>query len=328
MTRRDLIALIAAGAIAWPVAAHAQQPMPVIGFLRAAFPALPTGHEDPAKAGFLDGLAESGHVEGKNVAIEYRTAEGHYDRLPALAAELVRQRVAVIVAAALPSALATKQATSTIPIVFWVSDDPIKRGLAASLNHPGGNATGISSLTIGLTAKRLELLHQLVPKASSISLLVNPRNPNVNSQSEEAKTAANALGQPVEVLQAGTEQEIEAAFASLPERHVGGVTLADAVFYNLRQPIVALAARYAIPAIYESREFVDAGGLASYGTNMKDSWRQLGLYTGKVLDGAKPADLPVMQPTNFELIVNLKTAAALGLTVPPSILARADEVIE
>jgi putative ABC transport system substrate-binding protein len=326
MQRRDFIALLG-GVFSWPFLAHAQQKaIPVVGFLRAAPPA--AGYEDPVKAGFLDGLAEGGYVEGKNVSIEYRSADGHYDRLPALAADLVRQQVAVIVGSTLPPALAAKEATATIPIVFFVGDDPIKRGLAASLNHPDGNATGISSLGVGLTAKRLELLNELVPKASSLALLINPSNPNVGSLSEEARTVAHALPRPIEIYQAGTWREIEAVFASLAEHQVGGVTLGDPVFYILRRQIVALAARYAIPAVYELREFVDAGGLASYGANLRALYRQVGLYTGKVLDGAKPADLPVMQPTNFELVVNLNTANTLGPTVPPHILARADEVIE
>jgi len=329
MQRRDIIALLG-GVSSWPFLAHAQQKaMPVIGFLGAAFPAVPTGQENPAEAGFLDGLAKSGYVKGKNLVIEYRTAEGHYDRLPALADDLVRRQVAVIVAMPLPSALAAKQATKTIPIVFWVGADPIKYRLVASLSHPGGNATGISGLAVGLIAKRLELLHELVPKASLIALLANPSNPSVSSQSEEAKEAARTLGQPIEIVQASTAAEIDAAFASLTERRVGGLSVgADGFFYNARWQIVDLAARHAVPVIYESREFVEAGGLASYGTNLRDSYRQLGHLTGKVLDGAKPADLPVMQPTNFELVVNRKTADALGLTIPPSILARVDEVIE
>ena len=330
MLRRELLLLLGGAMAGWPVAARAQQKaMHAIGFLGAAFPAVPTGQENPAEAGFLDGLADSGYVQGRNLVIEYRTAEGHYDRLPALADDLVRRQVAVIVAMPLPSALAAKQATSTIPIVFWVGADPIKYRLVASLSHPGGNATGISGLAVGLIAKRLELLHELVPKASLIALLANPSNPSIGSQSEEAKEAARGLGRPIEILQASTAGEIDAAFASLTERRVGGLSVgADGFFYNARWQIVDLAARHAVPVIYESREFVEAGGLASYGTNLRDSYRQLGHLTGKVLDGAKPADLPVMQPTNFELVVNRKTADALGLTIPPSILARVDEVIE
>jgi ABC-type uncharacterized transport system substrate-binding protein len=330
MRRRELGALLLSATVSWSWIADAQRASsPVVGFLRASVPALPTGREDPGKAGFLDGLAESGYVEGRNVTIEYRSAEGQYDRLPALAAELVRQQVAVIVANAIQTALAAKEATTTIPIVFWVSDDPIKYGLAASLSHPGGNATGISVLSVELIAKRLELLHELVPKPSLIALLVNPNNPNVSNQSEQAKEAARALGQPIEFLQAATEAEMKAVFASLAERRVGGLIVAsDAVFYRARPEVVALAARHAVPAIYEWREFVEAGGLASYGTNIKNSYRQVGLYTGKVLNGTKPADLPIMQPTRFELVINLKTAQALGLKVSSLLLARADEVIE
>jgi putative ABC transport system substrate-binding protein len=329
MLRREVITLLGGAAAAWPLTARAQRPTPVVGYLRAGFLTLPTGEKDPTNVAFLDGLAKSGYVEGKNVVIEDRAAEGHYDRLPALAADLVRRRVAVIVATPLPSALAAKQATATIPIVFWVGADPIRYGLAASLAHPGGNATGISGLAVGLIAKRLELLHELLPKSSLMALLANPSNPSVGSQSEEAKEAGRALGRPIEILQASTAAEIEAAFASVSERHVGGLSVgADGFFYAARWQIVDLAARHAVPVIYENREFVEAGGLASYGTNLRDSYRQLGGLTGKVLDGARPVDLPVMQPTNFELVINLKTADALGLTIPQSILARVDEVIE
>jgi putative ABC transport system substrate-binding protein len=329
MRRREFTALLGA-AMSWCWVARAQRPvMPVVGILRTVLPALPAGYEDPVKAGFFERLTASGYVEGKNVAIDYRSAEGRYDRLAGLAADLVSHQVAAIVAVAQPAAMAAKRATSTIPIVFWVGDDPTRYGLAASFNHPGGNATGISVIDVGLTAKRLQQLHELVPGASLLGLLVNPGNQNAAIQSKEAKEAARALGRPIEILQAGTEPEVQAVFASLAEHHVGGLIAgSDSVFFNARWQIVALAAQHAVPVIYNWREFVEAGGLVSYGPSLRASLRQIGLYTGKILDGAEPADLPIMQPTNFELIINLKTAKALGLTIPPLILGRADEVIE
>jgi len=278
---------------------------------------------------FREGLADSGYVEGNNVVSEYRWAEGHYDRLPTLAADLVRRQVDVIVAATLPAAVVTKQSTSTIPIVFWVGDDPIKLGLVATLSHPGGNATGITMFSVGLIAKRLGLLRELVPRTSSIAVLLNPNNPNIDAQSREVEEAARSLGERFEIMPAATEQQTEAAFASLADRGSGGLVVgADPVFVTLVTQIVALSARYKVPAVYERREFVDAGGLISYGTDQLKSFRQIGQYTGKILKGAKPADLPVEQPTRFELVINLKTVQALGLTVPPLLLATADEVIE
>jgi len=278
---------------------------------------------------FREGLADSGYVEGNNVVSEYRWAEGHYDRLPTLAADLVRRQVDVIVAATLPAAVVTKQSTSTIPIVFWVGDDPIKLGLVATLSHPGGNATGITMFSVGLIAKRLGLLRELVPRTSSIAVLLNPNNPNIDTQSREVEEAARSLGERFEIMPAATEQQTEAAFASLADRGSGGLVVgADPVFVTLVTQIVALSARYKVPAVYERREFVDAGGLISYGTDQLKSFRQIGQYTGKILKGAKPADLPVEQPTRFELVINLKTVQALGLTVPPLLLATADEVIE
>ena len=278
---------------------------------------------------FREGLADSGYVEGNNVVSEYRWAEGHYDRLPTLAADLVRRQVDVIVAATLPAAVVTKQSTSTIPIVFWVGDDPIKLGLVATLSHPGGNATGITMFSVGLIAKRLGLLRELVPRTSSIAVLLNPNNPNIDTQSREVEEAARSLGERFEIMPAATEQQTEAAFASLADRGSGGLVVgADPVFVTLVTQIVALSARYKVPAVYERREFVDAGALISYGTDQLKSFRQIGQYTGKILKGAKPADLPVEQPTRFELVINLKTVQALGLTVPPLLLATADEVIE
>ena len=278
---------------------------------------------------FREGLADSGYVEGNNVVSEYRWAEGHYDRLPTLAADLVRRQVDVIVAATLPAAVVTKQSTSTIPIVFWVGDDPIKLGLVATLSHPGGNATGITMFSVGLIAKRLGLLRELVPRTSSIAVLLNPNNPNIDTQSREVEEAARSLGERFEIMPAATQQQTEAAFASLADRGSGGLVVgADPVFVTLVTQIVALSARYKVPAVYERREFVDAGALISYGTDQLKSFRQIGQYTGKILKGAKPADLPVEQPTRFELVINLKTVQALGLTVPPLLLATADEVIE
>ena len=278
---------------------------------------------------FREGLADSGYVEGNNVVSEYRWAEGHYHRLPTLAADLVRRQVDVIVAATLPAAVVTKQSTSTIPIVFWVGDDPIKLGLVATLSHPGGNATGITMFSVGLIAKRLGLLRELVPRTSSIAVLLNPNNPNIDTQSREVEEAARSLGERFEIMPAATQQQTEAAFASLADRGSGGLVVgADPVFVTLVTQIVALSARYKVPAVYERREFVDAGALISYGTDQLKSFRQIGQYTGKILKGAKPADLPVEQPTRFELVINLKTVQALGLTVPPLLLATADEVIE
>jgi len=274
---------------------------------------------------FREGLAERGYTEGRNVTIEYRWAEGHYDRLPALANDLVSREVAVIAAATLPPAVAAKQATRTI----WVGDDPIKHGLAASLSHPGGNATGITMFSAGLIAKRLGSLRELVPRASQIAILVNPNNPNLSTQSREVGEAARSLGEQFEVPRVGTEREIDAAFASLADRGVGGLVIgADPVFVTHGAQIVALAARYRVPAIYERREVVDLGGLVSDGTDQIGSFRQVGRYTGRILEGIRPADQPVMQPTTFELVINLKAANALGATVPPILLAQADEVIE
>jgi putative ABC transport system substrate-binding protein len=326
MRRRELIAGAGAVAIALTRRGYAQQrETPIVGFVHPASPA----SREKQVAAFRQGLAETGYIEGKNLAIEYRWAEGHYDRLAELAADLVRRRVTVIVAPTLPSALAAKNATTTTPIVFLIGDDPVKHGFAASLNRPGGNSTGISMLAAGLNAKRFGLLHDLIPSAGQFALLVNPTNPNAASQSEEVRDAARALGRPIEVRQAGTSQEIETVFASLAESRIGGLIIgADPFFNSSREQLVRLAARYAMPTIYEWREFSELGGLASYGTDITDANRQVGIYTGKVLAGTNPADLPVMQPTKFDLVINLKTAKALGLTVPPVLLAEADEVIE
>ena len=321
-----MVGLAAGGLAAWPLAVRAQQPsMPVVGFLHSGSL---SGRENQI-ATFREGLAASGYTEGKNVMIEYRWAEGRYDRLPELASDLVRRPVAVIAASPLPSALAAKQATTTIPIVFMAGDDPIRLGRAKSLSHPGGNATGISILTAGLNGKRFGLLRDLVPEATLIALLVNPNNPNIGTISGEVKEAADGIGLRIQILQAGTESEIDAAFAALAESRAAGLIVGpDPFYFSRRSQLTAAAARYGVPAIYEAREFVEGGGLASYGASLTEALRQVGLYTGKILKGEKPADLPVVQPTKFELVINLRTAKALGLTIPPPILARADEVIE
>ena len=324
MRRRDFtIGLMLAAAVRQVLSQ--EKGFAVVGFLSSN---APTTYA-PAVAAFRQGLAETGYIEGQNVAIEYRWAEGRYDRLPALAAELVGRKVEVIAAGSLTAIRAAKSATSTTPIIFFGGDDPVKQGLVASLARPGGNLTGISIMASELMSKRLELLSELVAQTMPVALLVNPNNGSTEPLIPDMQKAARMKGVQLHVLNAGTEGEIDAAFATLVQQHAGGLVVGpDAVFDNRRQQLVALAARYAIPAIYFAREFVAAGGLISYGASASGAWRQVGVYAGKILKGAKPADLPVQRPTNFELVVNLKTAAALGLTVPPSILARADEVIE
>jgi putative tryptophan/tyrosine transport system substrate-binding protein len=322
INRRELLVL--GGSVIAARAVRAQQKaMPVIGFLSNASP-VPAA---PSLAAFHRGLSETGYVEEQNLAIEYRGAEGRYDRLPALAADFVSRKVDVIVAQADVSALAAKSATSTIPIVF-IAGDPIAVGLVASLARPGGNLTGLSILTIELIPKRFELLSELVPQARSIALLVNPNNAYAERIIRDMQETARAKGVQLHVLKAGAEDEFEGAFASLVRLRAGALFVSpDGFFISRLGQLVALAERHAVPAIYEWREFTAAGGLISYGTSLIGIYCQLGIYTGKVLKGEKPADLPV-QPTTFELVVNLKTAKALGLTIPPSILARADEVIE
>jgi putative tryptophan/tyrosine transport system substrate-binding protein len=325
MRRRDLIALFG-GAMAWPRAVLAQQKaMPVIGFLGSGSPGPVSSH----LAAFRQGLAETGYVEGRDVEIEYRWAEGHYDRLPTLAADLVSRKVDAIVAGSAPAAVAVKSATATIPIVFLTGGDPVADGLVGSLARPGGNLTGVSTLNLELIAKLLELLSELVPQARVIALLVNPNNPVTERLIREAQEAARAKGVQLPILKAGSESEIDAAFAALVQRQAGALVVGtDAFFYSRREQFLALASRQAIPVIYEWREFAASGGLISYGPSYTAVLRQLGICAGKILKGAKPADLPVQQPTTFELVINLKTAKALGLTIPQSILARADEVIE
>jgi len=318
--------LLLAGAMtaAHPLRAQ-QKAMPVIGFLGVGS----LGAYAPVLVTFHQGLSEIGYVEGQNLAIEYRWAEDRYDRLPALAADLVGRKVDVIVTGTTPGIQAAKSATSTIPIVFFAVGDPVQDGFVASLARPGGNLTGFSILGRELTPKRLELLSELVPQARVIALLVNPNNPIAEPMIPDVQEAAGAKGVQLQILKASTEGEIDAAFASLVRPQAGALLVgSDPFFFSRREHLVALASRHVLPAIYFAREFAAAGGLISYGASIAAGNQLLGIYAGKILKGAKPADLPVQQPTTFELVVNLKTAEALGLTVPPSILARADEVID
>ena len=324
MQRRAFIRLIG-GALAWPVAAGAQQSATLIGFLSSRAP----GESAGVVAAFRDGLREQGFAEGQNLTIAFRWAEGRYDRLPALAAELVGLRVALLFAAGgPPSALAAKAATKTIPIVFSAASDPVYLGLVPSLSRPGGNVTGMSTLTTPLGAKGIELLKELLPKASVIVFLVNPSNPSTALQVQGAQAAADSVGVRLRVVNASTIDELDRAFAALArERPDALVVTGDPFFDSVRERVVALAARSAVPADYAWRENVVAGGLMSYGASLTDSYRQAGIYAGRILIGEKPADLPVMQPAKFELVLNLKTAKALGVTIPQSLLLRADEAI-
>jgi putative ABC transport system substrate-binding protein len=326
MDRRKVIALLGGAMTAAPALRAEQKSMPVIGFLSGA---TSDGYV-PFVAAFRRGLSEAGWVDGHNVMIEYRWAEGHYERLPALADELIARKVDVIATSGGPAAAyAAKNATSTIPIVFTSGDDPVASGIVASLARPGGNLTGVSFLNVELTAKRLELLSDLVPQARTMALLVNPTNPNAERIMRDAQEAARTKGVQLHMLQAANESGIDSAFVTLAELRISALLVgSDPFFVSRREQLVGLAARYAVPAINEMRGFVDSGGLISYGTSIAGVYHQLGIYAGKILRGAKPADLPVEQPTTFELVVNLKTTKELGLTVPPSILARADEVIE
>ena len=326
MRRRAFLAWLG-GAAVWPLAARAQQPMPVIGFLHSA--------TSETSASFVAGLKrglkeEGGFVEGQNVAIEYRWAQGLYERLPALADAFVRRPVSLIVAGGgPPSALAAKAATSTIPIVFTSGSDPVKLGIVESLNRPSGNLTGVVFFNSALVAKRLELLRELAPSASAIGFLTNPRNPEAEPEIKDAREAARALGLDLQILSAGDERDIQMLFASLSARGLSGLVMAsDPTLGSLRGQVAALAARHAVPAISNIREFAVAGGLASYGTSISQAYREVGVYAARILKGTKPAELPVVQPTKFELAINLRTARALGLEVPPTLLARADEVIE
>jgi putative tryptophan/tyrosine transport system substrate-binding protein len=324
MLRREIIALIGGSMVARPLPVRAQQqPMPVIGFLSAGSP-------DFRVAAFRQGLNETGYVEGQNVAIEYRWAPGQYDQLPALAADLVRRQVTVIAAVGIPPTFAAKAATSTIPIAFLVGIDPVEFDLIGSLNRPGGNITGVAILTAELAAKRLELLHELVPTAAVIALLVNPTDSAATeSETRNLQDAVRSLGLQLHILPASTPSEIDRAFGTLVELHADALVVStDPLFTNQRAQIVALAARHAVPAVYVWREFVEAGGLMSYGTDLTGSYRQAGIYTGKILKGAEPADLPVQQVVKIELVINLNTAKTLGLTIPLPLSGRADEVIE
>jgi len=321
--RRELLLLLGGAAVGWPFAARAQpKAMPVIGYLSSTAPT-------PAwLAAFRQGLSETGYVEGANLAIEYRSAQGNYDQLPAMAADLVGRKVDVIVAGGTPAARAAKSATSTIPIVFGGVGDPVGIGLVASLARPGGNLTGISEMTTDLMSKRLELLSELVP-ATVIALLVNPNNANATPFVREVEEAGRTKGVQLPILKASNESEIEAAFGTLVRLHAGAlIVVPDAFFSSRREQLVALASHHAVPAIYHLRELAAAGGLISYGASLTANYRQAGIYAARILKGEKPGDLPVQQPTKFELVINLKTAKALGLTVPQSLLARADEVIE
>ena len=327
MRRREFITLLGGAAAAWPVAARAQQPaVPVIGWLSSRSP----GESKHLVDAFRSGLQTLGYVEGKNVAIHFRWAEGQYDRLPAMAAELVREKVAVLATlGGEPSALAAKAATSTIPIVFNVGGDPVKAGLVASLNRPGGNATGVSLLTFAPEAKRLGLLHEVVPNTEVIGALINPNYQGAEDQWREVQDAARAIDRRVERALAASEQELEPAFEALVQKQVAALLVTADPFFNTRRDrIVALAAQFKLPTMYQFRDYAVAGGLMSYGISISDGYHQVGVYTGQVLKGAKPADLPIQQSIRFEFVINTKTAKALGLSIPDKLLALADEVVE
>jgi putative tryptophan/tyrosine transport system substrate-binding protein len=325
MRRREFIVGLGSAAATWPMVARAQQAaMPVIGFLNS-------GSRDgyaPMVAAFRQGLKETGYIEGQNVAIEFRWAEGQYDRVPAMAAELVRRQVAVIVANT-PGVLAVKAATTTVPIVFTTSSDPVQIGLVASLSRPSGNVTGVTQLNVEVGPKRLQLAHELVPTATIIAVLVNSTNPNTEALVRDLQAAARTLGLQLHVLHASTERDFDTVFATLVQLRAGALVIGTDAFFNSRsEQLATLALRHAIPAIYQERAFVAAGGLMSYGANVADAYRPAGGYAGRILKGEKPADLPVQQVTKLDLVINLKTAKALGLTIPETLLATADEVIQ
>ena len=327
MTRRELIALLGSTATAWPLAARAQQPaMPVVGFLRNTSAAASV----PLLVALRKGLRESGYIEGQNVTIEYRWAEGQDERLPGMAADLVQHHCAVVIGGGNAAALAAKAATVTIPIVFSTGDDPIQLGLVASLNRPGGNVTGVFFYSRGvLIPKQLQLLHHMLPKTTVVAVLVNPTSPIAKSQIRDAQEAAGVLGQQLLVLNASSERDIDTAFVTIAQQRVDALlTLGNALFFGYRDRIVALCARYMVPTMHDVRDYVTAGGLMSYGASITDAYRQVGVYTGQILKGTKPSDLPVIVPTKYELVINLKTAKTLGLTIPPGVLAITDEVIE
>jgi len=324
MKRRDFITFLGGAAAAWPLTVRAQEPRRVIGVLSSAA----SGAFPGAEGAFIQGLKDTGFIEGKNISIEWRWAEGQYNRLSSLAGELVTRNVSVIYAFDVPSAFAAKAATKTIPIVFGIGTDPVKLGLVDGLNQPGGNLTGVSTLLSDVGPKQLELLHEMLPSAGKIVLLVNADNPNAQVDAPEIQAAANALGQRLEVLTASTEGDLEAAFATMVERRAGALVKPDPFFIDRRERLVALAARHAMPAIYPLRVFAEVGGLVSYGTTLVDMNHQAGTYAGKILKGAKPADLPVQLGVKFELVINLKTAKTLGVEIPFRLLQVADEVIE
>jgi putative ABC transport system substrate-binding protein len=326
LKRRDVLRLLGGATATWPFAARAQQAVPVVGFLGTE---TPDAFAARVRA-FRQGLSEQGYVEGRNVSIEFQWAGGNYDLLPIMADEFVRRQVTVMVATTTPALLAAKAATMTIPIVFLTGSDPVEVGLVASLNRPGGNMTGVSNLTVEIGPKQMELLHELVPAATLIALVVNPANPVLaDTLTRGLQTAAHAMRQQILVVSASTESDVERAFTTLVEQRVGGLVVGNDPFFNARpDQLIALAARHAVPAIYPYREFAVAGGLMSYGSNLADPYRLVGVYTGRILKGEKPANLPVQQVTKVELIINMKTAKTLGLNFPLSLLGRADEVIE
>ena len=325
MQRREFITLLGSAAVALPLTARAQPAMPVVGYLTAGNP----NSDARLVEAFIKGLAKAGYEDGKNAKIEYRWAENQYDRLSSMAADLVRREVAVIAATTTPAARAAKTATGTIPIVFTTIADPVQFGLVASLNRPGGNVTGATLLSVELGPKLVELLHEAVPSAGTMVLLINPTNPNAETQSRSIQQAALKLGLNLHVLNASTEGDFDAAFTKLGELQAGALIVGHDVFFNAQtRQLAALTVRNRIPAIYTLPEFAASGGLISYGASRIDAWHQAGVYVGRILKGEKPAELPVIQPTTFEMVINLRTAKALGLTVPPMLLARADEVIE